>query len=354
MKKEDAGRCARSWVSAYAEKTPGLLGAYISGSYLTAPAGMEWPESSDVDIVLIFEKGAAPPKVGKLREQGALLEPTCMDEEAFTSLGHVLSTHYLAFALQAGAILFDPTGRLKALHQQVKAQYAHRQWVEARCESFYQQIARSVSSYDPTATALPQKVNGWAFTTAITCFPLLLANLENCTVRKRYTAARCVLETYGLGGFYPRLLSLLVPEPLGRDRLSAHMAELEKTFALACGASGPSSAYPFRRDISPEGASVAIAGSWELLSTPHPEDAVFWMLATFARCHIIFDMDCPALGQSRLPALWAFLNSLGIHQEEDFAPRLQAVANFIPQLRAIAASITASREQAAGRASPAF
>lgn len=342
MKKEEAGRRAQSWVSAYAANANGLRGAYISGSYLTTPPGAAWPESSDIDIVLVFAQGACPPKLGKLREQGALLEITCMGEEEFTSLEHILSTHYLAFALNAGALLYDPTGRFARLHQEVSAQYAQRPWVDARCEAFYHRIEQSVAGYDPAAMALPQKVNGWAFTTGLTCFPLLLANLENCTVRKRYMAARRVLEAHGMGAFYSRLLSLLAPGPLGRGRLSAHMGELEKTFSLACGTSGPSAGYPFRRDISEEGAAVAIGGSWELLSTPYPEDAVFWMLATFARCHIIFDMDDPALGQERLPALWAFLEDVGIRREDDFAPRLRALADFLPELRAAAGKIAGS------------
>lgn len=344
MKKEDAGRRAQNWVDAYAAQTPNLLGAYISGSYLTTPPGAVWPGSSDIDIVLVFPQDACPPKMGKLREQGALLEITCMGEGEFASLEHILSTHYLAFALNAGAILYDPAGRFARLHQEAAAQYARRPWVDARCEGFYRQIGQSVAGYDPAAMTLPQKVNGWAFTTGISCFPLLLADLGNCTVRKRYTAARQVLEAHGMGGFYPRLLSLLAPEPLGRGRLSVHMGELEKTFSLACGTSGPSAQYHFRRDISPEGAAVAIGGSWELLSTPYPEDAVFWMLATFARCHIIFDMDDPALGRERLPALWAFLEDVGIRREEDFATRLRALADFLPELRAAAGEIADSRE----------
>lgn len=343
MDKQAAGNLAKGWVLAHRDM-PGLLGAYISGSYLSAPAGVGWPESSDVDVVLVFQAGLCPPKLGKLREQGLLLEITCLGEEELQDLGHVLSTHYLAFALQAGEILYDPQGRLARLHKEVAGQYGQRRWVEARCGGFYGRMEGGAQGDIPEGMSLAQAVNGWAFTTGITCFPILLAALENCTVRKRYAAARQVLEAYGMGGFYPRLLSLLVPEPLGAHRLEGHMEELEQTFSLACGTAGPSADYPFRQDITPGGKAVAIGGSWELLATAYPEDAVFWMLATFARCHIILDMDAPALGKGREPALWAFLRDLGIHSREDFRPRLRALQGFLPALREAAGEVAGRRE----------
>ena len=182
----------------------------------------------------------------------------------------MLSTHYLAYALNAGAILYDPQGILGRVHRQVQAEYARRPWVLARCESFYNRIKQGVQGFCPDHMGLPQMVNGWAFTTGIACFPILLADLQNCTVRKRYPAARQVLEAYGLGGFYPQLLSLLVPEPLGRACLAGHMRQLEETFRLACGTAGASASYPFRQDITPESAAIALGGSWELLDTPPP------------------------------------------------------------------------------------
>lgn len=347
MKKVDAGKCARKWVHMHAGDLPGLAGAYISGSYLAAPADAPWPASSDVDIVLVFDGGACPPKFGKMQVDGLILEVSCMDAAEFRTLEHILSTHYLAYALNAGEILFDPLGMLARLHREVKTRYAERAWVDVRCENFYGRIRQGVQGCEPGKMSLAQIVNGWAFTTALTCFPLLLADLQNCTVRKRYTAARRVLEKYGMGGFYPRLLALLAPERLGREGLAGHMRELEKTFGLACGTSGASAAYPFRRDISVEGAAVAIGGSWELLDSPHPEDAVFWMLATFARCHIIFDMDDPRLGEERVGALWGFLADLGIRCVEDFGRRLDALPGFLPGLRAAAAGIADRREKMA-------
>ncbi len=341
MKITLAGQIAQSWAQKCARTMPGLMGVYLSGSFLSAPEEGDWPESSDVDVVLVFEDGACPPKLGKFLEEGLLLEASCLEEGALSDLSHVLSTHYLAYALNGGKILYDPQGKLARLHRAVKTEYPRPQWVRARCEGFYRRMEQGAGGFAPD-TPLPQMVNAWAFTTGISCFPILLAGLENCTVRKRYPAARRVLEAYGMGDFYPELLSLLAPEPLGRQRLSCHMEELEKTFALACESDGPSADYAFRGDISREGAAVALSGSWELIEGPCPEDAVFWMLATFARCHTILDMDGDK-GEARLSALWAFLNDLGVYKEEDFSARLRGVGAFLPRLREVQEEILRKR-----------
>lgn len=351
MKIIHGGLLAKNWVLGHVGDFPGLLGAYISGSYLSMPKDAVWAESSDIDIVLVFEDGACPPKLGKRLVEGRVLEVSCMAVGELAPLEHVLSTHYLAYALNGGEILYDPEGILGRLHESVRREYGKREWVLKRCRGFYTRIREGARSFAPGEAGLAQAVNGWAFTTGFTCFPLLLVGLENCTVRKRYTAARRVLEAYGLGEFYPRLISLLVPEPLGRERLAGHMRELEKTFEFACGTSGASAAYPFRRDISREGAAVAIGGSWELVDSDHPEDAVFWMLATFARCHIIFELDDPRLGEERLPALWGVLGELGICRQEDFAARLGEVAGFLPDLQEAAGAIMDRREARQGAGS---
>lgn len=338
MKKREAGERARQWIERYGKECPDLLGAYFSGSYIGAPEDTEWPETSDIDLVLVFSQGKCPPKLGKFQENGVLLEATCLEEKAFSSLDHILSTHYLAFALNAGEILYDPAGKLSFLHRETAAHYGEERWVRARCLSFFERIRENIRNFDPEAP-LPQRVNGWAFSVGLSCFPILAAALENCTVRKRFTAARKVLTRFGMAEFYPRLLRQLVPDPLGREQLSFHLEELEKTFSLACGTSGPSSDYPFRSDISPDGMATAIGGSRELIASDWPEEAVFWMLVTFARCHIILGMDAPELDRRRLPAFQEFLSCLGLKRKGDFPVRMESLKEFLPELQAVAERI---------------
>ena len=100
-----AKQAAKKWVLAQGEKLPGLVGAYLSGSLLEKPPQALLPAASDVDVVLVFSQGNCPKKLGKFQAEGVLLEGTCLEETEFSPLERVLSTHYLAFALQAGQIL---------------------------------------------------------------------------------------------------------------------------------------------------------------------------------------------------------------------------------------------------------
>lgn len=339
---EQAHAVAQEWVEQYASHLAGFQGAYLSGSFVTASSGESWPRTSDIDIVVIT--GGEPPekKPGKFPYRGALLEVTLIPMREYASKEHILSTHYLAFELNAGVLLADPMGWLHPLHEQVKAEYGKEQWVLARCHSFIDRIQSGVNRFDPNAP-FHEQVTQWLFPTGITAFPILAAALKNCTVRKRYTAARLVLETYGLMDFYKRLIGLLTGGSFSPDRLPGHMAELETTFDMAGKTAGPSSGYPFRSDIRPFSRPVAINGCRDLLASPYPAEAIFWMAATFARCHAILSMDAPGLHAQRLPAFRAFMAEIGIPDPTAFPARNKALLTFLPEVEATAGIILQKR-----------
>lgn len=336
-----AKQAAKKWVLAQGEKLPGLVGAYLSGSLLEKPPQALLPAASDVDVVLVFSQGNCPKKLGKFQAEGVLLEGTCLEETEFSPLERVLSTHYLAFALQAGQILWDPQGRLGALHRQVAACYDREEWVHARVQALLDRVRQGLTG--PLPQGYPQRINGWLFPTGITCFPLLVADLRNCTVRRRYAAARETLERRGLGEAYPRLLGLLVPEPLGRERLLPHLEALSESFSLAAESRGPSQDYPFRGDISPQGRAAALGGCRELLDSPWPEEAAFWMGATFARCQSILELDSPPTAARPLPYFQKFMEDLGIGGEEDLFRRREQVLQALPWVEGLAAEVARRR-----------
>ena len=338
----DAVAAAREWVCTKGADYPGFCGAYLSGSVLETPDTAPWPETSDVDVVLVVHTfdGAASP--GKFLYEGVLLEITCIDKGAFTSLREILSTHYLAFALQAQGVLADPEGWLTPLHREVSALYAKDTWVRARCASFFAAIRKAASSFD-TSAPYPQRVNSWLFPTGISAFPIVAAGLRNCTVRKRYKQAREVLVQYGFEAFYPALLRQLTGQGFDPACLGAHIRELGVTFDLAAASSGPSAAYRFRKDISAAARPIAIGGSAQLLQSAHPEDAVFWMGATFARCHIILQMDAPALYVQRLRAFRRFMADIGLSRSEDYVRRFQSLLALLPEIEKTTECIVRTR-----------
>ena len=338
MHVQEARAIAQEWVEQYGSRFPGYCGAYLSGSFLQASKDDDWPETSDIDIVLVIETELPKTKPGKFQYRGLLLETTLIRRAEYASPEHILTTHYLAYALHIDGILADPKGWLKPLHLEIKAEYAKACWVRKRCQSFIDHIKDCIGSF---SAGLPfhDLAMRWLFPTGITTFPILAAALQNCTVRKRYTAARKVLEAYGLMGLYPPLISLLTGDALRADSLPGHLRELESTFDLAASTGGPSAEYPFRSDISQASRSIAIDGCRQLVESPYPMEAVFWMAATFARCHAILSMDAPDIHQNRLPAFQAFMSAMGITGPEAMVRRNQQLLAFLPQVEKAAGEI---------------
>ncbi len=342
MNVQEARAFAGEWVEQYGSRFPGYCGAYLSGSFLQASSHDTWPETSDVDIVLVIDAGHSQIKPGKFHYRGVLLEVTLILKQEYASHEHILTTHYLAYALHIDGILADPQGWLKPLHCEIKAQYAKDYWVRKRCQSFFARIRDDVARFDKDAP-FHEQVTRWLFPTGITTFPILAAALQNCTVRKRYTAARMVLEAYGLMDFYPRLIHMLTGDTLKEDHLPGHLQELEITFDLAVKTSGPSVHYPFRSDISQTSRSIAIDGCRELIESAYPAEAVFWMAATFARCHAILSMDAPDMHQKRLPAFQAFMSAIGITGPEAIVRRNQKLLAFLPEVQLVTEDIIQKR-----------
>jgi hypothetical protein len=165
-----------------------------------------------------------------------------------------------------------------------------------------------------------------------------LAALRNPTVRQRYSAARRVLLEYGRTDFFLGLLELLGCAHLAAPHIEKHLGELAKIFdAAAAVARTP---FSFSSDITAAARPIAIDGSRGLIGAGDHREAVFWMVATFARCHKILATDAPPeLARTHLPAFEAMMADLGIVSSQDIARRAHEVTQFLPRLWAMAEEI---------------
>jgi hypothetical protein len=190
-----ARAAARSWVERHAVGRPWFRGAYITGSVVGQPDTAPQPTSSDVDVRVLVE-GQAPPRMGKLLFEGALLEisygPVPSAEEA---LGH----YHLAAGLAVDTILADPTGQLGALQTEVARHFREPAWVRRGYAHALNASAAALDSIDPGAPWHDQ-VTAWLFGTGITAHVVLVAALRNPTVRLRYLRAREVVSARPLRG----------------------------------------------------------------------------------------------------------------------------------------------------------
>ena len=339
MKVWQAVGAARQWVEREGVRLPGFCGAYLAGSCVEKAPESELPPSSDLDVMAVLN-GPVPEKPGKFLYQGVLLEVSVIGRDAFNSLEHVLSTHYLAYALHVQSILSDPEGWLSPLQKEAALHYAEPRWVKARFSAIAASIRRDLA--DPMEGApFYLKLNSLNFSAGKLTHILLAAALQNCTVRLRYPAVRQALAAYGMD----RVMELLKPcqcarQPSQAQLLSA-LNDLSETFGLACRAQ--KSRFFFSSDISLEARPIAIDGSRELILGPHPSDAIFWMTATFCRCHQILEADAPSLHRERLPALLRFAQSLGAGNEREIAARRDAVSKLVPKVEKAALELISRR-----------
>nr|AMK51271.1 Hex14 [Streptosporangium sp. FXJ7.131] len=329
MKVGEARSAAVQWVARYARPDAGFRGAYFSGSTVGLPDDAELPLSSDVDILVVTAEEDPPAKPGKLRFQGALLEVSYLPWSEIASPGDVLASYHLAGSFRTDAIIDDPTGHLRRLHAHVSPRFAALPWVRRRCQDARHRIETRLAAID-TSAPFHEQVASWLFPTGVTCHVLLVAALRNPTIRLRYLAAREVLTDYGHVSLYPEILSLLGCSHLPAQRVQRHLRELAATFdATVQVAKTP---FFFSSDITPDARPIAIDGSQRLIDSGNHREAVFWIVATFARCHTILATDAPRLHEALTPAFRAAVTDLGISSTHDLLHRAEEVTRFLPRL----------------------
>ncbi|MGW2572536.1 hypothetical protein [Streptomyces sp. NPDC001537] len=350
MNIDEARAAARDWVHRVGHATDGYLGAYLSGSTTALPGDSKLPVGTDVDIMLITKQPPAGLKLGKFLHLDALLEVTYLAYEAIAPIERALENYHLAHGLNRGLILDDPTGELHRLHQGVAAKFADPEQVRRRCAGIRDKIDDALGSLDADAPWHDQVTN-WLFPTGITTHLLLVAGLRNPTVRLRYLRAGQLLTELGLADHYPALLRQLGCEEMTSGRAANHVDRLAVTFdTTAAVARTP---FFFSSDITPAARPIAIDASRELVRRGNHREIVFWLVATFARCHKILAADAPALHEELAPAFSDLLADLGIFDSEDLQRRGRATQGYLPELWKVAEDVMAAAMPSPSGANPA-
>jgi hypothetical protein len=276
------------------------------------------------------------PKLGKLRHDSALLDVAYVPLSDLQPPEAVLCRYHLAHSFGTDTIIDDPTGNLAALRDRVSRDFAKREWVRKRCADAYAKILRGFGSFEPFGP-FPEQVTGWLFSTGVTTHVLLAAALQNPTVRRRYLAVRDVVDKR----LYEELLELLGCRKLTRRRVQRHLDQLAVTFdATVPVARTP---YPFSADLTPLARPIAIDGSQALIDAGDHREAVFWIAVTFARCHTVLEVDAPDVHQTRVPALNALLDDLGVPTMSAILDRTQATIAFLPRVWRAAEAVIDAR-----------
>ncbi|MHA6619004.1 hypothetical protein [Pseudonocardia sp. DLS-67] len=336
-----ARAAARDWVERHAAPEPWFRGAYLAGSAVDRPAEAEQPPWSDVDVTVVAGP-AAPPKPGKIRHAGALLDVSYLPEELLADPDRVAATHYLApsFAGPDG-ILLDPTGLLARLRAAIAPAYGSPAAVRRRVGDVVTAIRMRLSALDDTAS-WAQQVQAWLFPSTLVTVAVLVAAAQRPTVRLRFLRARDVLHDRPAG--YARMLDLLGCAGVDAAVVVRHLDRLGEVFDEA--AAVGRTPFFFSSDISAEARPIAIDGSRALVDAGDHREAVFWVVATFARCQQILDADAPPerarAGEGAFRAALAELT--GVRGPDDLRARSAATIALLPELEDVAATIACSRQ----------
>lgn len=338
MRVGEAKAAAIQWVRRHAAERADFQGAFFTGSTAGLPPDAPLPPASDVDVALILAGTRAPLKPGKFVYEGVLIEATYLAAADFAVAERVAASYHLAHAFSRDTIISDPTGRLRSLHEAIAPAFADPAAIQRRYEDAISRIETRLAALN-TAAPWHEQVLAWMFPTGVTTHVVLVAALQNPTVRLRYLAARGVLQRHGRLDLYPRLLELLGCESVTPDRVQHHLDTLAAAFdAAAAVARTP---FFFSSDITPAARRIAIDGSRALIDAGDHREAVFWIIATHARCQAILAADAPIELQRELrPAFDAAVGDLlDLRSSDDLVRRAAAVRGFIPTLRSAAAAI---------------
>ena len=235
-------------------------------------------------------------------------------------------------------MLSDPTGHLRRLHAAIAPTFGRPEAVRRRCADVLTVVERRLAALDP-ARSWPELVTAWMFPASLLTNAVLVAALRTPTVRLRYPAAREVLHGCGHADLYERLLGLLGCAGVGRAVVARHLDRLEEAFDRA--AALARTPFPFSTDITAAARPIAIDGSRRLVADGDHREAVFWIVATHARCQQILDADAPGPVRRAGAAEFrtAVADLLGVGDVTGLRERAEAARALVPEVGAAAAAI---------------
>ncbi|WP_054705594.1 hypothetical protein [Bacillus sp. JCM 19041] len=325
----DALKIAREWVNNFACKETWFKGAYFSGSSIKREATSELPPHSDIDIMIVSSENAPSLKLGKFLYKDVLLEVSYLPVSLFSSAEAILGHYHLAYSFQQTEIISDPNHELRPLQQLVSRDFYQYQWVHKRCLDAKEKAENGLKNI-PKDAPYHEQVMSWLFPTGVTTHMYLTAALQNPTVRLRYYAVKKVLMEYNKASLYEQLLQQLGCRNLSAEKVTHHLKELAITFDLTSQVA--KTPFFFSSDLSKSARPISIDGSKSLINKGFHRESVFWLIATFCRCHIILNVDAPKLHEERFYAFEAVLSDLGIHSSIDLYSRAKATLLEMPNM----------------------
>ncbi|MBE7555939.1 MAG: hypothetical protein HS126_33210 [Anaerolineales bacterium] len=241
MNARQAKQTVKEWVKANIESWPGIRGAHLVGGVTTMPDEATFPDYKDIDLHLIFEEGSpalqpADPfmNILEIPYKGLMLEGGLKSLREYQSVKVVLSNPEIAHHFTVDSLLYDPSGWLRHLQQQVKREFPRRQWVLARCEHERNGLKKALEMLPLARGIVGGEVLTLGYTTTFISSLLSVATLQSPTTGSRVLIRlREILTRYDRLDLYERFLAILGVENMSPERVAQLLQEGIEAFDLA-------------------------------------------------------------------------------------------------------------------------
>ncbi len=339
---QQAKDTARHWVNEEASKVPGFYGAFFIGSINWMTDDSAFPSTSDVDVIVVTE-GPDPPEHRKFLYQNVVLEVSYIVRDHIQSPDAVLGNYPSAVHFTTPNVISDPSGELTKIQAAVSRDYAKRTWVRKRCEHVRDLLLTGLqwlNESDP----FHDQVFAWLFSTSILTHIVLVADLQNPTVRKCFVATRGVLSRFGQLSLYESMLGVLGSAQLSREQVEHHLASCAEVFDIAKRVI--KTPFFFASEISDYARPSMIDASRELIESGDHREALFWIVNTQTWCQKALYNDAPADIQDRfMPSYQHLLGDLSVRSFADLQQRNEQIKGLLPRVWEVAEAIIAANPE---------
>ena len=188
---------------------------------------------------------------------------------------------------------------------------------------------------------LHDQVFAWLFAALIPAHILLVAGLQNPTVRKGLVAARELLARYGHLEIYPAMLDILGSTNISRAQAESHFNSLAQTYDVA--KNMIRTPFYSAAEISDDARAINIEAIKYWIDHGDHKEAMYWITAISSFCQKALYNDTPIEVQNRFtPAYLHLLSDLGIHSFSDLKNRNKQNEETLPAVWRVAEAIIAT------------
>lgn len=337
----DVVAIVQDWVEHHARHLPDFAGAYLWGGITALPADAPFELYRDVDVVVVFAKGAQADPLEVLH-RGAMLEVIAKNLADHQDAEAVLANPSDGPNLATTQILADPTGMLVPLQQAVAAEYGRHRWVKARCDaeqaSAEQQLAamRQVSS---TVHSQEPLWPVWLLLNALSGL-LAVAQLKRPTTRRTLGLLRELLGEQARPDLHEAALGVWGSAHMSRAEVQAMLDQSLVAFDRSVEVYQTPTPFGFtiRAHLRPYLAEATQV----MIDQGEHREAVFWIMTLVTESYLVLQNDAPDAEKPVFAAqLQAMLTALGYTSAEAWAERTAAAERLAQAIYAVAEPLIA-------------